>query len=61
MDSNPPAISELGKRVEQFRALELPGQPLMLHMGTSQLVEDLWRTVRILSDMLSHREGSQHE
>lgn len=33
----------LEDRVMKFRMLALPGQPPMMHMGTSYLVEDLWR------------------
>ncbi len=32
----------LEERVLQFAMLELPGQPRMMHMGTSYLVNDLW-------------------
>ena len=47
---------ELEKRVELFRALELPGQPKMMHMGTSYLVNDLWREVQHLRSLV---EGYQ--
>jgi len=36
---------DLKNRVENFNCLELPGQPMGMHMGTSQLVNDLWREV----------------
>ena len=32
----------LEERVRQFNSLELAGQPQMMHMGTSYLVNDLW-------------------
>lgn len=35
----------LSERVEQFRCLELPGQPMSMHMGTSYLISDLWKEV----------------
>ena len=35
----------LQERVEQFRTLQLPGQPMSMHMGTAYLVNDLWREV----------------
>ena len=35
-------FEDLRDRVEKFSLLELPGQPLGMHMGTSYLVEDLW-------------------
>jgi hypothetical protein len=34
-------LEELRERVDQFRALQLPGQPMMMHMGTKYLVNDL--------------------
>ena len=33
----------LALRVEQFKCLELPGQPQSMHMGTMYLVDELWR------------------
>lgn len=39
---------ELGEKVAQFHTMELPGQPKMMHMGTSFLVSELWRTVQDL-------------
>lgn len=43
---------DLQDRVEKFRALELPGQPKAMHMGTLYLVGDLWREVRHLRDLV---------
>ena len=43
-------MEDLGARVEKFMALGLPGQPMSMHMGTSQLVSDLWREVRRLRE-----------
>jgi len=34
-------IEDLTERVNQFNLLQLPGQPLAMHMGTSYLVNDL--------------------
>ena len=39
---------DLEKRVAQFHALKLPGQPVMMHMGTLYLIHDLWREVQRL-------------
>jgi hypothetical protein len=39
---------DLQERVQQFNKLELPGQPMAMHMGTSYLVSDLWREVQRL-------------
>lgn len=36
---------ELKQRVTKFCAMEPPGQPQMMHMGTVDLVNDLWRAV----------------
>ena len=44
---------ELKKRVDQFNMLELPGQPMMMHMGTSYLMNDLWRDLNRISDELN--------
>ncbi len=38
-------LDDLKNRVNKFGALELPGQPQGMHMGTSYLVGDLWRMV----------------
>lgn len=38
----------LVERVRQFERLELPGQPVMMHMGTSYLITDLWREIERL-------------
>jgi hypothetical protein len=32
---------DLDERVDQFRLMELPGQPMMMHMGTHRLAQDL--------------------
>jgi len=40
----------LEERVHKFNALQLPGQPIGMHMGTSYLVNDLWREVKRLRD-----------
>ncbi len=53
----------LKERVNQFYALKLPGQPMMMHMGTSYLVGDLAariteleaerdKAVRLVGDMV---------
>lgn len=39
---------DLKSRVDQFHRLQLPGQPLMMHMGTSYLVNDLWKEIEKL-------------
>lgn len=45
MSDDKPSLKE---RVEQFSMLQLPGQPMAMHMGTSYLVNDLWRRVQEL-------------
>lgn len=39
---------DLETRVQKFNSLQLPGQPMAMHMGTSYLVEDLWKEVQRL-------------
>lgn len=46
---------DLAERVGQFQALELPGQPMMMHMGTFNLVNDLWREVSRLRELLESK------
>ena len=41
-------MDELEERVYKFNSLSLPGQPMGTHMGTSYLVNDLWREVKRL-------------
>ena len=41
-------MDDLEQRVQQFNGLSLPGQPFVMHMGTSYLVNDLWREVQRL-------------
>ena len=36
---------ELKQRVQKFCAQELPEQPQMMHVGTLDLVNDLWRAL----------------
>lgn len=43
-------FDDLKRRVRDFNLNRLPGQPLATHMGTSYLVNDLWRAVKELSD-----------
>lgn len=43
-------IAELERRVLAFRALELPGQPPFMHMGTPDLINDLMEIVTHLSE-----------
>lgn len=37
---------DLRDRVNKFNMLELPGQPMGMHMGTSYLVNDLWHELQ---------------
>jgi hypothetical protein len=45
MDSDE-RFNDLRDRVEKFSLLQLPGQPMGMHMGTSYLVNDLWRELQ---------------
>jgi hypothetical protein len=49
-------IRELEERVSQFQLLRLPEQPEVMHMGTSNLVADLLKTVRDLARELEAKE-----
>jgi len=49
----------LKERVEAFNMMELPGQPRMMHMGTSYLVNDLWREVERLREEIKGHEAFQ--
>jgi len=48
--TNEERIVDLEKRVNQFNMLQLPGQPIGVHMGTSYLISDLWRELQTLQD-----------
>lgn len=41
-------MDDLVKRVNQFRCLELPGQPRLVHIGTHRLVDNLWQEIKRL-------------
>jgi hypothetical protein len=43
----------LKERVAAFEMFRLPGQPKSMHMGTLNLVTDLWKEVQRLEDELS--------
>jgi hypothetical protein len=45
-------LKDLEDRVDKFHCLELPGQPRMMHMGTSSLVSDLLKEVQRLTKLL---------
>jgi hypothetical protein len=45
-------MDDLEKRVQDFNLFALPGQVPIMHMGTSYLVNDLWREVQRLRDEL---------
>ena len=52
---------DLETRVNQFLTLELPGQPMAMHMGTMSLVNDLWREVQRLRALHSPRYHGHHD
>lgn len=56
--SDKPSLEE---RVNQFNTMSLPGQPMGMHMGTSYLVNDLWREIRTLREMVGILEASLAE
>ncbi len=49
---------DLEERVMQFWSMSLPGQPLTLHVGTSNLVNDLWKEVQRLRTKVKEEEGT---
>ena len=49
-------MDDLENRVQQFGMMQLPGQPMGMHMGTSYLVNDLWREVQKLRAELKNAE-----
>ena len=49
-------IKELEELVSQFQLSKLPEQPAVMHMGTSNLVADLLKTVRDLARELEAKE-----
>lgn len=51
-------MDDLENRVQQFGMMQLPGQPMGMHMGTSYLVDDLWREVQKLRAELKTAEQS---
>jgi len=38
----------LDDRILQFKMLQLPGQPRMMHMGTSYLISDMEKEIKLL-------------
>lgn len=50
VDNRESKVKELKERVLKFQMLELPGQPMGMHMGTMYLVGDLMRTVEEFAD-----------
>jgi len=53
-------MDELEERVCKFNSLSLPGQPMGMHMGTSYLVNELWREIKRLRG-LTPRAGDGAE
>ena len=47
-----PRMDDLEQRVNQFNTMSLPGQPVMMHMGTSHLIHDLWERIQELEDLI---------
>lgn len=53
-------MDQLKDRVDQFNTMKLPGQPMGVHMGTSYLVNDLWREVQKLRKELADCQGRDY-
>ena len=55
-------MDDLENRVQQFGMMQLPGQPMGMHMGTSYLVNDLWREVQKLrAELKAAEQGVQSD
>ena len=54
-------FDDLKRRVRDFNLNRLPGQPLATHMGTSYLVNDLWRAVKELRDQAKENKGCEKQ
>ena len=54
----PEKVADLKERSKLFQLMQLPGQPLGMHMGTSYLVADLMRYANALSALLAE-EGTK--
>jgi hypothetical protein len=52
-------MDDLEKRVQQFKTLQLPGQPIGMHVGTANLVNDLWREVQRLQQEAEVHKGAK--
>lgn len=53
---NDQEIEALEKRVEQFSMMQLPGQPIGMHMGTMYLVNDLLAAVKKYAEEAKRRD-----
>ena len=49
---------DLRERVQQFHRMELPGQPIGMHMGTFYLVDDLWKEIERLRALNAEMAGA---
>lgn len=53
--------NDLEQRVQQYRTFELPGQPMATHMGTSYLINDLWKEVeRLRAELDAARRTAEY-
>lgn len=53
-----PDLPDLRGRVLQFNTLQLPGQPMSMHMGTGYLVSDLLRALEYFAARRLPEEGT---
>lgn len=44
---------DLERRVNQFNTMSLPGQTLGMHVGTANLINDLWRALNHKHEFVS--------
>jgi hypothetical protein len=50
-------LADLRERVSKFNRMELPGQPMGMHMGTSYLVNDLMQALEAAISAHETKEG----
>ena len=46
-------VQALIERVNQFQCMELPGQPMGMHMGTAYLVSDLLKRIKADAEVIA--------
>ena len=50
-------MDDLKERVRQYNLMQLPGQPMVMHMGTAYLIQDLARHLATAEKLLRKAAG----